>query len=68
MQVLCDMRRMPVPGTLPSRYLGEAHCRVECPRIDALLRDTTRPQAQRGRECLPELLKFVSFHFLFLLE
>ena len=56
---------MPIPGTAtaPEEYPRGAH-RAYRSCIDAVLRYATRSQAQRGCECLPELLQFVTFPFL----
>ena len=64
-QVLWNLRWVPIPGTsLPSVTAGLIIVLI-CLRVDALLRDTTRSQAQRSCESVSELLKYVSFHFLF---
>jgi hypothetical protein len=62
-QVLWDLRRMSVPGAAPTNkyYLSGASYLPTI--IDVVVRDTTRSQAQRGREGLSELLEFVSSHF-----
>ena len=67
-QVLWNMRRMSVPGTLPSRYHVPAHRHAYHPRIDALLRDAARSKTQRGCQSLSDIFKLVSFDFRFLLE
>jgi hypothetical protein len=51
----------------PSQYPRRAH-RAYRSCIDAILRDATWSQAQRGCECLPELLQFATFYFPPLLE